>query len=153
VVEVAYYFGYYAQVAREAGLPFIVDSAAHDLAALVRHAWETGASNRTQLLGQFLRYGAQFGPLQGVKKAQAILASYFLLAHQHEAAEEIRKSFEGLTPGELRDLKDELMRVSREKYWEVNERRMNMEYVPEPQRTALAQFLDSLPPPGGSSST
>jgi hypothetical protein len=36
------------------------------------------------------------------------------------------------------------MAVRREKYWEVNERRMNMEYVPDVQRERLREFLGTL---------
>ena len=41
-------------------------------------------------------------------------------------------------------MRRELMAVRREKYWEVNERRMNMEYVPDAQRERLREFLGAL---------
>ena len=36
--------------------------------------------------------------------------------------------------------------MRREKYWEVNERRMNMEYVTPEQREILRRFLEELAP-------
>jgi hypothetical protein len=43
-------------------------------------------------------------------------------------------------------VKSELLDVRREKYWEVNERRLNMDYVPEPQRERLREFLERVVP-------
>ena len=41
-------------------------------------------------------------------------------------------------------LRDDLLHVRREKYWEVNERRMNLDYVPDEQRETLRRILDTL---------
>jgi hypothetical protein len=144
-LEVADYFDYYGGVAHETGLTFLVESIAHDLGALVRHAWAVGASNADAMLERFLHYDQRTQPpLPGVKKAQAILAGYFLLEGRAEPVERLARGFAGLDRAFLGRLKNELMRVSREKYWEVNERRMNLEYVPEPQRQRVRQFLESL---------
>src|SRR5512143_133159 len=83
-------------------------------------------------------------PLPGVKKAQAQLASYFLLAGDTEAAAVIRAAFAELDPEFVRTIADDLLHVRHQKYWEVNERRINMDYVPEPQRVKLAEFFASL---------
>jgi hypothetical protein len=144
VLEIAYYFEYYAQVAREMGITFVVESIAHDLGALVQHAWTARASNREALLERFLAYGAQGPPLVGVRKAQALLASYFLLGGQDEAAARVARSFEGLDGAFVARLRTELLGVTREKYWEVNERRLNMDYVPPPQRERLREFLEGV---------
>ncbi len=146
VLEIAYYFQYYAQMARENGLNFIVEAVAHDLGALVEHVWQTGIPNRTGLLERFLRYDALARPpLPGVKKAQAILASYFLLSGQVEPVALIRQSFAGLDPAFVSAIKADLLHATREKYWEVTERRMNIDYVPDAQRAKLREFFDSLP--------
>lgn len=144
VLEIAYYFRYYGEVAREGHLTFVVEAIAHDLGALVQHAWKTGASDREALLQAFLRYDAEMGILPGVKKAQALLASYFLAAGQAEPVAQIRSHFSGLETGFLRDIREDLLSVRREKYWEVNERRMNMDYVPEGQREKLREFFEAL---------
>ncbi len=145
VLEIAYYFEYYGQVARENGLNFIVEAVAHDLGDLVRHVWLTGTPNRAGLLDHFLRYDAQARPpLPGVKKAQALLASYFLLTGEAEPAALIRGSFAGLDPRFVGAIRDDLLRITREKYWEVNERRMNIDYVPDAQRAKLREFFEAL---------
>jgi hypothetical protein len=53
VLEIAFYFAYYGKIARDTGLGFVAEAVAHDLARLVRHAWETEAPNR-KLLERFL---------------------------------------------------------------------------------------------------
>jgi hypothetical protein len=145
VLEIAYYFEYYGQVARDNGLPFLVNSGAHDLGALVQHAWETQASNRQKLLERFLLYDLQEqSPLPGVIKAQAILASYFMLAGQTEPLELIRKRFAGLEASFLAQIEDDLLHVKHEKYWEISERRMHIDYVPDAQRNKLREFFEQV---------
>jgi hypothetical protein len=102
-------------------------------------------ANREQLVDRFVAYEADApSPLPGVKKAQALVASYFLLAGEKEPVERIARSFAGLGRDFVASLRDELLRVTREKYWEVNERRMNIDYVPEPRREKLREFFAGL---------
>jgi hypothetical protein len=143
--EIAYYFQYYGQVARDTGQDFVVEVVAHDLATLVQHAWENHATNRQKLLERFMLYDTQLAkPLPGVKKAQAQLASYFLLAGETEAVALIRATFNRLDPEFIYRLADDLLHVRHEKFWEVNERRINMDYVPDDQRVKLYEFFESL---------
>jgi hypothetical protein len=131
--------------AREQGLPFVVETVAHDLGALVKKAWQTESPIRGTLLDRFLQYDRQAkAPLAGVKKAHALLASYFLHSGEKEPADLIRQSFRGLDPEFIGRLKGELLRVTSQKYWEVSERRMNIEFVPESQRARLREFFDGL---------
>jgi hypothetical protein len=142
VVEIAGYFAYYGQIARDMQLPFVVDAAAHDLGTLVRHSFEAKAPVADRLLDAFLRYDGA-GSL-GVAKAQAILGSYFLMTDLGGAVSRVRERLRGLDAARLERLAGELMAVRREKYWEVNERRMNMEWVPDAQRERLREFLGTL---------
>ncbi len=145
VQEIAYYFRYYGEAARDAQMAFVTEVAAHDLGKIVEGAWESGASNRGQLLSDFLSFdwkGKQ--PLAGVKKAQALLASYFLMRGEEEPISRIQATFKGLTTGFITTLTDDLLHVTQERYWEVNERGTNMDYVPPERRERLRHFLDSL---------
>ncbi len=130
----------------------MVEAVAHDLGVLVKEAWKKDSSNRDQLLERFLHYDPKGAPiLPGVKKAQALLASYFLFTGQDEPAGLIRKAFRGLDRNFIHTLKEDLLQVTRQKYWEVSERRMNIEFVPTPQRERLREFFDGLlqdPKPG-----
>jgi len=145
VLEIAFYFTYYGKLARGMGLEFVAEVAAHDLGKLVRQAWEAEAPNRQKLLERFLLFDADARvPLAGVKKAHAILASYFALVGLPEPARLVRESLAGMPRELLATLRDDLLHVHREKYWEVNERRMNLDYVPEEQRETLRLILDTL---------
>jgi hypothetical protein len=81
-----------------------------------------------------------------VKKAQAILASYFLLKGEPAAVALIRQSFQGVDRALVASIEDDLLHVKREKYWEVSERRINIDYVPDPQRDKLEEFFAGLAP-------
>jgi len=143
--EIAYYFQYYGQLARDYGLTFIVEVIAHDLGALVQHAWEARAPCRQKLLERFMLYDTVASvPLAGVKKGQAKLASYFLLAGEPEAAEVIGRTFAALSPAFIHAIADDMLHVRRERYWEVNERRVNLDYVPDRQRERLREFFEGL---------
>jgi hypothetical protein len=145
VLEVAYYFEYYGQVAREQQMPFVVEAVAHDLGTLVQKAWESGIPIRQTLLERFLHFDHQARPvLAGVKKAHALLASYFLEAGQTEPTTLIRDSFRGLDRAFIQTLKEDLLQVTRQKYWEVSERRMNIDFLPTPRREKLQEFFDSI---------
>jgi hypothetical protein len=141
-LEIAYYFEYYAQVARDLGLAFVVEAVAHDLGALVEHAWKAGAPNREALLHRFLDYGTGGPRHAGVKKAHALAAGYFLESGQEEAAARVARSFAGLDRAFVARVRTELLAVTREKYWEVNERRMNMHYAPPARRERVREFLE-----------
>ena len=144
-LQIAYYFEYYGQLARDNEMSFIVEAAAHDLGRLAWHAWQSGAPNRQKLLERFLHFDVKTTPpLPGVKKAQAILASQLLVAGQAEAAELIERHFVGLDPAFVAELADDLRHVRQEKFWEISERRVNLDYVPDPQREKLREFFEKL---------
>jgi hypothetical protein len=63
---------------------------------------------------------------------------------QSEAAEIIERHFIGLEPGFVAELEDDLRHVKNEKYWEISERRVNLDYVPEAQREKLREFFEKL---------
>jgi hypothetical protein len=151
--EIAYYLAYYGQSARDLGLMFLSEAAAYDLAALVRSAWEAKAPNRGTLLERFLAYAEDPGSrTKGVHKAQAILASYFAVHGETAALDAIRAAWGELSPALVAQVRNELLAVTREKYWEISDRRLNLEYVPAAQRDALRAFfagLSAAPPAEG----
>ncbi|MEP7358881.1 MAG: hypothetical protein ABI847_16650, partial [Anaerolineales bacterium] len=145
VLRMAYYFEYYGQLARDNQMAFIVEAAAHDLGRLAWHAWEANAPNRQKLLERLLHFDLKtMPPLAGVKKAQAILASYLLVGGQAEASELIQRHFIGLDPAFVAELADDLRHVRHEKYWEISERRVNLDYVPDAQREKLSEFFEQV---------
>lgn len=145
VSDIAFYLSAYGHLARENKLRFIAEAVARDLGVLVQQAWRDHAPNRQTLLELFLSYdhGAR-KPLEGVKKAQAILASYLLLLGKPEPVALIRREFRDLTPEFLQAIRDDLLHFQRGKYWGISERRDNIDHVPADQREKLREFLDSV---------
>lgn len=146
VLLIARYFEYYARLAREQNLLFAVEIIAYDLGALVEAAWQANLPQRAALLERFVAFDRHAPrPLGGVKKAQAILASAFLLQGEAEPVATLSRAFAGLSEDFIHAVRDELLSVTREKFWEVNERRLNVDYVPPQQRALLVEFFASLP--------
>jgi hypothetical protein len=56
----------------------------------------------------------------------------------------IRGNFQGLEPAFIQSLKKDLLQITRQKFWEISERRMNIDFVHPVQREKLQEFLDSL---------
>ena len=116
-----------------------------DLGSLVQSAYQTNAPNRQRLLNRFLLYDRKTtAPLSGVKKAQALLASYLLLTGHTEEVNQIEAMFNRLPSAFVQSLEDDLLHIRREKYWEITERRMHLDYVPDAQREKLREFFNSL---------
>lgn len=145
-LEIGFFFQYYARAAFDAGLPFVVETVAHDLAALVRRAWDEGAPTRGKMLERMLAFGREASPkpLAGVKKAEAILAAFFLVRGDRDEAARIAEGFRGLDPAFVATLRDDIVHVRREKYWEVTDRRVNLDYVPPEQRAQVEAFFATL---------
>ena len=146
LLEIAFYFQYYAQVARDQNLPFMVEAIAHDLGALVRVAWEHNMPKWEKMLERFLSFDreTQDEPLLGVKKAQVILAGFFLLHDMPTQAHLIGESLKGLDSKFIEKMKDDLLHVRREKYWEISERRFHIDYMPPKHREKIAEFFGAL---------
>lgn len=146
LLEIAFYFQYYAQVARDQNLPSMVEAIAHDLGALVRVSWEHNMPKWEKMLERFLSFDreTQERPLLGVKKAQVILAGFFLLHDLPDQAHFIGESLKGLEPKFIEKMKDDLLHVRREKYWEISERRFHIDYVPPKHREKIEEFFEAL---------
>ena len=95
LVEIAEHFKYYARLAHGIGLAFVTETAAYDLCALCELASAVDAACHDRLLAVFLEIDkepetqAEERALRGVRKAQAKLASYYLLHEQPARARRI----------------------------------------------------------------
>ncbi len=144
VLEIAYYFEYYAQVSFDSNITFIVETVAHDLAELVKFAFERNASNKGKLLTRFIAFDNDIrsaAPILGVKKAQAILLGFFLEKNYTKEAELLSRVFKKLDRETLLKIQDDLMHIKKEKYWEVIDRRVNIDYVDDKQKKIINKFL------------
>lgn len=151
VTEIAGYFRYYAQVAQGAGLGFVAETVAHDLARLCEVAHRSGSLAHDALLGALLELDkeaedeAQEATLRGVRKAQARLAAFYLLVGDESAARRIQLDLQEERPERLASIRDELLRVKAKDFWEVIDRGENFDYLDDERKLLLRDFFARFP--------
>ncbi|HEX3697739.1 MAG TPA: DUF2254 family protein [Polyangia bacterium] len=148
LIDVAGHFRYYAQLGSGMGLSFVAETAAYDLCTLCERASDRGAPAHDRLLATLLELDkeaentAQEKALRGVRKAQAKLASYYLLHGKTAPARTIHTDMAMETPERLRSIRDELLAVTSKEFWEVVDRGTNFDYLDDARKEALRAFFD-----------
>jgi len=147
LVEIAGHFKYYARLAHGIGLAFVTETAAYDMCALCEMANEYDAACHDRLLGVFLEIDrepetqAEEMALRGVRKAQAKLASYYLLHDQPARARRIHDDMASESPDRLRSIRDEMLAITSKDFWEVVDRGTNFDYLPDDRKEKLRVFF------------
>lgn len=157
---IARHFKYYGQLAFNMDLGFLLETAAYDLCALNELAFDLNARERAELLRIFLQVdkegeGAKKEiALRGVRKAQIKLATYYLQRGDEPAARQVFKDMANENVQRLASIRDEMLAVDSPHYWEVTDRGMNFDWLPEARRGRLFEFFewfgDALPQPRAS---
>ena len=126
---------------------FVTETAAYDLCALCELASQSEASCHDRLLAVFLEIDkepetqAEERALRGVRKAQAKLASYYLLHEQPARARRIYDDMAGESPERLRSIRDEMLSITSKDFWEVVDRGTNFDYLPDDRKQKLREFF------------
>jgi hypothetical protein len=148
VLEIAEYMKFYGQLAFAANLPFLQETAAYDLGALLEIAASRQSGCHDPLLSIFLEIdrepeegGAQEASLRGVRKAQAKLAAFYLSRGDTEYARRIFDDMRREPDERLRSIYGELSHIQEPEYWEVSDRGINFDWLPEDQRAHLDTFF------------
>lgn len=150
-VRVVNHFKYYAQTAQMMKLAFITETIAFDLCTLNELAYDLGADARDALLRVFLEVDKeteadqQEQSLRGVRKAQVKLATYYLYKGETELAQLIHRDMREERRDRLRSIKQEMLGIVSNEFWEVNERGVVFEYIEPDRRACLHQFFDWFP--------
>ncbi|MBW2254207.1 MAG: hypothetical protein JRI25_06355, partial [Deltaproteobacteria bacterium] len=84
---------------------------------------------------------AQEASLRGVRKAQAKLAAYYLSQGDTEHARRIFEDMRRDPIERLRSIYDELSQIEEPEYWEVSDRGINFDWLPQDQRAHLDTFF------------
>lgn len=151
VLRIAGYFKYYAQTAQALKLAFITETAAFDLCALNELAYESKSSARDKLLLVFLDVDkeaeakSQESSLRGVRKAQAKLAAYYLQKDEKQLARRIYRDMRDEKPERLASIRDEMLSVTTNEFWEVNDRGGVFEYIDPDRRAFVHIFFEWFP--------
>jgi hypothetical protein len=161
-IEIARYFKYYGLISYAANLPFILETVAYDLCALVELAFERSSPILDVLLRILLRVDkesegeVQEQSLRGVRKAQIKLATFFLQRGELTRARQVYLDMAGEDPLRMASIRDELAEVQASDYWEIVDRGTNFDYLPFERKRHLPQFFawfEGLPTPRSSASS
>jgi hypothetical protein len=153
VSDIAFFFKYYAQIAHNLDLGFVTETVAYDLATLCERAFTLGAPSHEPILRLLLEVDkeaesqAQEKSLRGVRKAQAKLASFYLVAGApgEPFARQIFADMKDEQPERLRSICDELLRIEDKDFWEVIDRGTNFDYVDDARKAQLKVFFSWFP--------
>jgi hypothetical protein len=147
VEEIAGHFRYYAQLARGMGLGFVTETVAYDLGGLCETAAALSAPCHDRLLAVLLDIDkepettADERALRGVRKAQAKLATYYLVHGMEARARAIQQDMALESPERLRSIRDELLSITSKDFWEVVDRGGNFDYLDDARKQKLREFF------------
>jgi hypothetical protein len=145
--SIAQHFKYYGQIANSAGLSFVTETAAYDLARLCEVAHREGYPYEEQLLQVLLEVDkapeteAEEKSLRGVRKAQLKLATFYLTAGREDLARRIWQDMEEERPHRLASIRQELLAVRDKDFWEVVDRGHNFDYLDDARKDQLSTFF------------
>lgn len=141
------YMKYYGHVSFDQKLPFVTETVAYDVSALVELANELGVSEEAEMLKEFLDLdqpllmrGQEKG-LLGVRKAQVKLGCYYLASGQEQKARTIAEDMQDEPAERLQTIRKSLESVSSKDFWEIIDRGRNFEYMPEDHRQQIRIFF------------
>lgn len=149
IVEMLFYFKYYALSAQVAGIKYIVATAAYDLNILCQKAWACQSPLLNHVLESFLEMEPYFernGYARSVfpiRKMYGVLASHFLSRGAGSLAEPFIGRLKALPEKDLARLREHLFAPIQPNFWEFTERKVNFDYLDEKQKECLRPFLDT----------
>ncbi|AKT42813.1 DUF2254 family protein [Chondromyces crocatus] len=152
VVAIAQHFKYYAQMAQPIGLSFLTETVAFDLCEVNEVAYLLKSPARDELLRIFLEVDKeaeveqQESSLRGVRKAQVKLATYYLQKGESSLARKIYRDMRDERPDRLRSIRSEMLAVTSNEFWEINDRGGVFEYMEPERRQYIHRFFEWFPP-------
>lgn len=143
---------YYGTVALNMDLPFVAETVAYDIGVLCERAAQIGFPEEVRLLGILLgqeQLATRSKPVPlGMLKAQAKFGAFYLYEQKPHRAEVVRQHLFHEPAGQLRTVRDALMRIEHDEFWEVVDRgNRDFEYLPPGHRECLRQFFAGLDDP------
>lgn len=151
VGEVAFYLKYYGQIAQTKDLGFVTETVAYDLATLCERAFASGGPSHDVVLNHLLALDKQGDTpaaemmLRGVRKAQAKLATFYLISAAPEHAKRIFADMKDERPERLASIRDELLAIATKDFWEVIDRGTNFDYLDSARKAQLRVFFSWFP--------
>jgi hypothetical protein len=125
-LRIAKFMRYYSFICLQMKQLFLVEVISHDIRSMIEKAFHDNSILHDKLLEIFLTVDddadASSRGLPGIRKAQIILATTYIVANKHEYARKIQEDFADESHKQLWSWMQELMNVSNREFWEVSER-------------------------------
>ncbi len=145
--EIAFYLRYYGQIAHGKDLGFVTETVAYDLATLCEKTFIAQGPSHDVVLKHLLELdkpadnASQETMLRGVRKAQAKLATFYLVSGAPEQARRIYDDMKDERAERLRSIRDELLAIEAKDFWEVIDRGTNFDYLDATRKGELKVFF------------
>ena len=150
VMQIAGYLKYYGNLGYEAGMPFLLETAAHDLVELIEtDLVDSGALTDSLLtllldLDREIRDESQEKTLLGVRRSQMQLGALFLARGEQERADRVVADLAMEEPNRIAQLLRLLDEAQDPEYWEFTARGVNFAYVEPERREQLPKLADQV---------
>jgi hypothetical protein len=143
--EIGRHFAYYGAMSRIYGMVFAPQLVLFDLGFVTRRAYERASPAAADLLKTMLAMPHRTGnDLHTMAvKAKLILGGFFVETKHEPEAELVRKNLRDVDVSHIERAEAELLNAPKS-FFEVTDRQLNLEYVPEERREPLQRFCDSL---------
>jgi hypothetical protein len=147
LLEIGRCMAYYGQTSHRAGLRFVAETAAHDLAVLCERMFSHQHRSHDLMLGLFLQVdkvsdtGEEEQALRGVRKAQIRLGTFYLANGAPHHADRIAADMRNEKPERLASIRAELLAVTDGEFWEITDRGVNFDYLEQRRREKLDDFF------------
>jgi hypothetical protein len=148
VMDVASYLKFYGNLGYGAGMPFLLETAAHDLVELIEVDVEGGMKLVDPLLTLLLTLDreikdeSQEQSLLGVRRSQMQLGTLFLERGDTARARRVAQDLASETPERIQRVVDLLSEAVDAHYWEMTARGVNFAYLPPKRRALLPRLAE-----------
>ncbi len=148
VIQIAGFLKFYGGLGFDASIPFLLETAAHDLVELIEADLALDAQLTDRLLSELLdldreiKEESHVESLLGVRRSQMQLASLFLVRGEMERAQRIAVDLATEPASRLRNVWQQLTRAQSPQYWEFTARGINFSYLPEERRAVLPRLIE-----------
>lgn len=147
VLKIAGYLKFYGNLGYEAGMPFLLETAAHDLVELIEADLRAGGQQVDPLLSLLLdldreiRDESQEKTLLGVRRSQMQLGTLFLLEGDEARADRVIADLATESSKRIRQVARLLEQAKDPEYWEFTARGVDFAFLSPERRGQLPELL------------
>lgn len=156
VIKIANYLKFYGTLGYESGMPFLLETAAHDLVELIEFDLDEDQALTDPLLTLLLdldreiKHESQEASLLGVRRSQMQLGTLFLELGDNDRTERIVADLATESTHRINQVMDLVEKAEEPHYWEFTARGVNFAYLPPERRRHLPRLAEMVAEAAGS---